>query len=1348
MSTPPFVRAALSSSVLLALASAVGAAPVTLRWNGAAAGTNVWDSASTNWLDAGNNPVAWQGGAEAQFDGAGGSVAVAGAVAASNLTFATGGYAVAGTGLLSVAGTLSAAASTENTVAAELRAAAALTKAGAGTIALTHPNASLTNAFAIAAGTLALSDTALPGAVSVTGGATLVALPTSATGLMGFYYNVTPNSANFASLAALETHLGYLTPDWVALSSGAGSTFDFGTSGALFPLPYGLGGSRTNNFEAVWRGTLSVPTNTYYTFRLTHDDGFILGIDNRMVVNRLANAVTEGALYLDAGDHDLVLGYYQGTGTSGLKVEVKTLYGTYEALPNSWLKPYTSVGALSGGGGASLSASGSSLRATPTTFDTFSGSLAGPSGSLFTKGGWGPLTLGSSGAASNALAGTVAVHGGTLIFSASERIGDAATVRIGDDSALTLAASETLGALAGQGTVILGNTAPIRVSSFTGDADCGISTNKVYTHLLDFPNNGNPATVNGVTFVSAGTSGSTNGYAWSISNPPSLVTTDNTNDLFYSGVSRLTWDFYYNSPDYTLTLAGLTPGKTYESRLYFRSYGGVNPTSPRKVTFFFAAGAAFLGSLTYSPDAQYAQSWLSCRYVADAAGTLSIRVLAHNSAHTCHLYGLSNEEAAAPVAPSAPAATYPRVVAFTNDADSGISTVKSYTHKLDFPTNGGPATVNGVAFTAAGTSGSADGYGWNTTGIVPTGVWNSSPDDSTRSGVDRLLWDFLYGSTNFTLNLTGLAPFRTYEARLYFRSFGTAVSDSLRDITATFTAGSTPVGAVAHDLETMTRSRIECRYTTDAAGTLAINIVSLSSGNTCHFYGLSNEEVNQPAALTLSTPADCTAHHAGAILGAGSLAKRGAGTQHLAGPNTLNTALDVQEGTLALESGASVLSGVVVRAGATVSAPSGNVWLGGLAGAGTFSLTGLTPYPVTNLIAFTVFTNDLTTGLSTSKTYTHLLDFGSRATVAVINGVTFTKVASQAGSSNGYGWSNFPPSTHGGNAPPSGHSVPEGSGAYDLLYDMDYGWSWPDAKTMQLTGLTPGKRYEVRLYNRAWGWTGLRTQTVTFDPDGSGPVSESATFNPDALDANYLSYRYTPTSTTLDITVQSAYSNQTYHLYGLSNEEASDATYTPVTVNIAHDSTFEGPVTGAGAWAKTGAGTLTLTATNTATGALAVDAGTLAVANGGTATLGPVSVASGASLVGAGSVGGNVTVAGNATLRAGTATACGTLMVGGNLTLAAGAQPRWRYAAAGADLVSVGGRLLFPTNGTLTVQALTAGVKPPKIAPVFVSAQTIQGPADLSGWSVEGVDDARLLYNANRTVIRFYIPSGTTVLIR
>ena len=1319
-------------------------APPVLRWAPSIDG-NVWNTTSTNWLDVSSNAVAWIPGATAAFESAdGGQVQIAEDVAATNLIFTGNGYTLLGLGRLKVDGTVSVADATANRIDADLLSAAGFAKTGTGTLTLGSPNATLTKPVTVSQGTLALQAATIPGGVSVAAPAALAVLPAATNGLMGFYYNVTPTNTFFSTLAIMEAHFAKMTPALAAPSGQAGDTLDFGSGGELFPSPYGFGGTRTNNFEAVWRGILTVPSSDYYTFRITHDDGFLLALDRKMLMNLLSTGTHDSTVYLEAGPHDMVLGFYQSGGSSSLQVKIKTLYSAFVALPNAWLTPYTSVGALGGNGTVSLATSNTAFNVTQSGASSFSGTLSGPAGSLFNKKDSFNLALTSASTTSNAFAGDVAVQGGILALPTRERIGDASTVSLATESALRLASDETLGALSGAGTVTLGGNPAVTVSTFSGDADSGISAIKTYTHLLDFPSdNGTPATINGVAFIAAGLSGNTNGYAWSTINPPTGVWTNG----FLTGVSQLLFDFAYGSTDYTLTLSGLHPGQTYETRLYFKGSGDVYST--RKVTFAFTAGAVFVGSIDYIIESA-TRSMVSCRYTSDAAGTLSIHVLSHHSVDTCHLYGLSNEEASAPSRPEPAPAVSPCVVAFTNDSDSGISTLKTYTHKLDFPANGNPATVNGVTFTAAGMNGSADGYDWSTAGTPLDLTWNDSPNDSTREGIDRLLWDFQYNSTNFTITLSGLYPGQTYETRLYFRSFGAPVVNSSRDATFTFTAGAVALGSVGHDLDTLARSMVRCRYTADAAGTLSVRVFSPNSGSTCHLYGLSNEMIQDVLpTLTLNTPAGRIARHTGALNGYGRLVKQGEGTQIFSGINSLSAPTDAKAGTLAFESGASVLSGVVVRAGATLSAPNGNVWLGSLEGAGTFSLSGIPPYPVTNLLYMAFFTNDLSTGISSSKTYTHKIDFGTRSSPAtVINGVTFDKVTTASGTLNGYGWANFPSGSHGGSAPSGDHGVPTDSGIYNLLYDMDYGLSWPNPATMQLTGLTPGKRYEVRFYNRSWGWGGTRTQTLTFDPDGTGPISESITFSPDSLNPNFIGYRYTAASSTLAITVQSASSNQTYHIYGLSNEEATDAVCSPVVVDIARDSVFSGPVSGAGSWVKTGAATLTLTCTNTANGALLVSAGALAVTNGGCATLGPVTVAGGTTLFGDGRVGGNVAVASNACLQAGTTSACGTLQIGGSLTLAQGVRLPWRFDTAASDTFIVGGQLTFPTNGVVQASALNGGVFAPAKTVLFASTQTINGPDTLTGWTVTGVNKATLAYSDDHTKIYLQCPRGTVILLQ
>ncbi|MDP1580415.1 MAG: autotransporter-associated beta strand repeat-containing protein [Candidatus Didemnitutus sp.] len=80
-----------------------------------------------------------------------------------------------------------------------------------------------------------------------------------------------------------------------------------------------------------------------------------------------------------------------------------------------------------------------------------------------------------------------------------------------------------------------------------------------------------------------------------------------------------------------------------------------------------------------------------------------------------------------------------------------------------------------------------------------------------------------------------------------------------------------------------------------------------------------------------------------------------------------------------------------------------------------------------------------------------------------------------------------------------------------------------------------------------------------------------------------------------------------------------------LTVGSAANSTFSGAIAGSGALNKVGGGVLTLSGTNTYTGATTVSAGMLII-NGSTASGSAVTVASGGTLSGSGTVGGATTV--------------------------------------------------------------------------------------------------------------------------
>ncbi len=175
------------------------------------------------------------------------------------------------------------------------------------------------------------------------------------------------------------------------------------------------------------------------------------------------------------------------------------------------------------------------------------------------------------------------------------------------------------------------------------------------------------------------------------------------------------------------------------------------------------------------------------------------------------------------------------------------------------------------------------------------------------------------------------------------------------------------------------------------------------------------------------------------------------------------------------------------------------------------------------------------------------MDFGTGSPGALINGVQFDAYNNAANGTLNFNRtaSSGTLDEHGGNGT---HNV-SGSLA-NLMTDMYYnGANTPGGTTTwTLSGLTAGQIYDTRIYTRQWG-VSSRTVTFVFDPDGAGPISDSTgVINEDdattvgftnANDAYYINYQFTAVAgEDMVITLTQENDNQSWHLYGLSNEQA------------------------------------------------------------------------------------------------------------------------------------------------------------------------------------------------------------------
>jgi hypothetical protein len=203
-------------------------------------------------------------------------------------------------------------------------------------------------------------------------------------------------------------------------------------------------------------------------------------------------------------------------------------------------------------------------------------------------------------------------------------------------------------------------------------------------------------------------------------------------------------------------------------------------------------------------------------------------------------------------------------VQITSDADSGISTSNTYTHKLDFDTTtstGGGATVNGVEFDRADEASAVYSGSW---ADANAGTANSA---SIGGGVGGLLQGFLLrgaSATNDqtnTLTISGLTEGTEYDFRIYSGQWrgGTA-----RNNTITFdpagASDSTPLinqdNPTAIGFSGTDAYYINYNYTATASGTLLVDFTTGpdSLGTTqgsWHIYAITNQVVPEPGSLAL-----------------------------------------------------------------------------------------------------------------------------------------------------------------------------------------------------------------------------------------------------------------------------------------------------------------------------------------------------------------------------------------------------------------------------------------------------------------------------------------------------------------
>ena len=288
-------------------------------------------------------------------------------------------------------------------------------------------------------------------------------------GLAGQFSAGFTAASNFASLSALQSHFASLTGLVTANSTAVGASFNYGTTGNLFPSPFNTG---TPTLEGFWQGVINIGTAGQYTFGLDSDDGSMLFIDGATVVsNNVAQGIStgieaSGTLNLSAGFHTIDIGYYNSGGAYGFEAFMNpgntVANSPDQLLSNSILftapPTTTSIASLTGTGTVNLSTAILQIGQVNgvSSNSTFAGSFNGDSFSAINKIGTGTLTL--SGNSQSTSVAPINVLNGTLrVTNTTGSVSGGGAVIVGGTTAGGATGSPTLtgnGSIGGPVTIV------------------------------------------------------------------------------------------------------------------------------------------------------------------------------------------------------------------------------------------------------------------------------------------------------------------------------------------------------------------------------------------------------------------------------------------------------------------------------------------------------------------------------------------------------------------------------------------------------------------------------------------------------------------------------------------------------------------------------------------------------------------------------------------------------------------------------------------------------------------------------------------------------------------------------
>ncbi|MEP3211788.1 MAG: autotransporter-associated beta strand repeat-containing protein [Luteolibacter sp.] len=470
-------------------------------------------------------------------------------------------------------------------------------------------------------------------------------------------------------------------------------------------------------------------------------------------------------------------------------------------------------------------------------------------------------------------------------------------------------------------------------------------------------------------------------------------------------------------------------------------------------------------------------------------------------------------------------------------------------------------------------------------------------------------------------NITGaFAATKTGAGNLLLSGTNTFSGGFLANQGMTVLGSSGALGTAAANLGDTTGANSASMLFGELSGFTVANAITVRSGSsgTATLGGWNTSGVNTfTGAIALNKSLILTAEAGGevtfttgAVTGAGGFTKTGAGTIRLSGANSTSGAMLISEGTLAmgasntLGSGSLTVDGGILDFGANRSDSVAAVILdngGSITGSGTSILTSTSSFDLRSGLVQV----GLAGGVNLSKTTT-----GS-VTLSGVGNYTGTTTIS-AGTLN----------LGSNQALPTSTVLSVSSGATLALQNFaTQSGSLTGSGAIQLgsaTFTTGGLNTTTSFSGIISGTGGLaKTGTGTLTLSGSNTYSGATTISGGTLAIGKSNALNSLTAVTMNSGTLSlgGFSQTVGGLSGSGSVTLDGGTFGIGAAGLS--TTYSGSISGSGGLVKSGAGTLTLTAANTTTASLVIDAGTISLngAAGALATASVVTLNSGGSLI-------------------------------------------------------------------------------------------------------------------------------------